>query len=67
MAEGVSTINQRGRESGACHVSGGLDKARHIVKTALLFRVQHLKNDLYKAVKGPSTRPIVISMITGSY
>ena len=47
--------------------SGGLDKARHIVPTALLVRVQRLRNDLYKAVKGPSTRPIVLSMIIGSY
>ena len=26
-----------------------------------------LKDDLYKAVEGPSTSPIVLSMITGSY
>ena len=43
------------------------DKARHIVPTALLVRVQRLRNDLYKALEGPTTRPIVLSMITGSY
>ena len=41
-------------------------KARHIVPTALLFRVQCLRNNLYKAVEGPSTRHIVFSMISGS-
>ena len=66
-AEGVPTNNQRGRESGPCRLWGGLDKARHIVPTALLVRVQRFRNDLYKAVKGPSTRPIVLSMIAGSY
>ena len=66
-AEGVPTNNQRGRGSGPCRLWGGLDKARHIVPTALLVRVQRLRNDLYKAVKGPSTRPIVLSMISGSY
>ena len=34
-------------------------KVRHIVPTALLVRVQCLRNSLYKAVKGPST--IVLS------
>ena len=43
------------------------DKARHIVPTDLLVRVQRLKNYLYKDVEGPNTRPIVLSMITGSY
>ena len=66
-AEGVPTNNQRGRGSGPCRLWGGLDKACHKVPTALLVRVQRLRNDLYKAVKWPSTRPIVISMITGSY
>ena len=65
-AEGVPTNNQRGRGSGPCRLWGGLDKARHIVPTALLIRVQRFRNDLYKAVKGPSTRPIVLSMIAGS-
>ena len=64
-AEGVPTNNQRGRGSGPCRLWGGLDKARHIVPTALLVRVQRFRNDLYKAVKGPSTRPIVLSMIAG--
>ena len=66
-AEGVPTNNQRGRGSGSCRLWGGLGKARHIVPTALLVRVQRFRNDLYKAVKGPSTRPIVLSMIAGSY
>ena len=57
-AEGVPTNNQRGRGSGPCRLWGGLDKARHIVPTALLVRVQRFRNDLYKVVKGPSTRPI---------
>ena len=43
------------------------DKARHIVPTALVVRVQRLRDDLYNAVEGPSTRPFVLSMITGSY
>ena len=62
-AEGVPTNNQRGRGSWPCRLWGGLDKARHIVPTALLVRVQRFRNDLYKAVKGPSTRPIVLLMI----
>ena len=33
----------------------------------LLVRVQCFRKGLYKAVKGPSTRPIVLSMINGSY
>ena len=66
-AEVIPTNNQRGRGSGPCRLWGGLDKARHIVPTALLVRVQRFRNDLYKAVKGPSTRPIVLSMIAGSY
>ena len=67
QAEGVPTNNQRGRGSGPCCLRGDLDKARHIVPTALFVRVQRLRNDLHKAVKGPSTRLIVLSMITGSY
>ena len=51
-AERVPTNNQRGRGSGPCRLWGGLDKARHIVPTALLVRVQRFRNDLYKAVKG---------------
>ena len=65
--EGVSTNNQRGRGSEPCRLRGCLDKARHIVPTALLVRLQRFRNDLYKAVKGPSTIPIVLSMIAGSY
>ena len=67
MAEGVPTNNQRGRRSGPCRLWGGLDKARHIVPTALLVRVQCFRKSLHKAVQGPSTRPIVVSMIIGSY
>ena len=67
MAEGVPTNNQRGQISGPCRLWGGLDKARHIVPTALLVRVQCFRKGSYKAVEGPSTRPIVLSLITGSY
>ena len=42
-------------------------QVRHIVLTALLVGVQCLMNDLYKALEGPSTRSIVLSIITGSY
>ena len=66
-AEGVPTNNQREQGSGPCRLWGGLDKARHIVQTALLVRVQRSRNDLYNAVKRPSTRPSVLSMIFGSY
>ena len=66
-AEGVPANNHRGRGSGPCRLWGGLDKARHILPTALLVRVQRFKNDLDKAVKGPNTRTIVLSMIAGSY
>ena len=48
MAEGVPTNNQRGRRSGPCRLLGSLDKARHIVQTALLVRVQCFKKGLYK-------------------
>ena len=66
-AEGVPTNNQRGRVSGPCRLWGCVDKACHIVPNFLIVRVQRLRNDLYKAVKGPSTRPIVLSMIAESY
>ena len=66
-AEGVPTNNQRGRGSGPCRLWGGLDNARHIVPTTLSVRVQRFRNDLHKTVKEPSTRPIVLSMIAGSY
>ena len=42
-------------------------KSRHIVPNALLVIVQCVKKDIYMAVEGPSTRPIVLSMINGSY
>ena len=45
--EGVPTNNQRGRGSGPCRLSGSLDNASHIVPTALLVRVQRLRNDPY--------------------
>ena len=67
MAEEVPTNNQRGQRSGPCRLWGGLDKARNIVPTALLVRVQCFRKGSYKAVEGPNTRPIVLSMITGSY
>ena len=47
-AEGVPTNNQRERGSGPCRLGGGWDKARHIVPTALLVRVQRLKPDIGK-------------------
>ena len=60
------TNNQSGQRSGPCR-RWGLDKARHIVPTALLVRVQCFRKGMYNAVEGPRTRPIVLSMITGSY
>ena len=65
--KGVPTNNQRGRGSGPCLLWGGLDMSRHIVSTALLVRVQCFRKNLYKVPEGPSTRPIVFSMINGSY
>ena len=44
---------QRARRSGLCRLYGGLDKARHIVQTALLVRVQRSVKGLYKTVEGP--------------
>ena len=44
-----------------------MDKACHIVPTALLARVQCFRKGLYKAVEEPSTGTIVLSMINGSY
>ena len=38
-----------------------------MVQIALLVRVQRFREGLYKAVDGPSIRPIVLSMINGSY
>ena len=67
MAEGVPTNNQMGRGTGPCRLWGGLDITRHIVPTAFLVRVQCFRKGLYKVVEGPSTRPIVLSMINGSY
>ena len=61
--EAVPTNNQMGLGSGHCLLRG-LDKSRHIVPTALLVEVQCFRNDLYKTVEGPSTRPIVLSMTT---
>ena len=66
-AGGVPTNTQMGWGSGPCRLCGGLDKARHIDITAILVRVQRLRNDLRNAVKGSSTIPIVRSMIAGSY
>ena len=56
--KGVPTYNQSGRGSGPCLLWGGLDKSRHIVPTTLLVKVQCFMKNLYKAVEGPSTRPI---------
>ena len=60
--EGVPTNNHRDGDQDPVAY-----KARHIVPTALLVRVQCLRNNLYRAVEGPNTRPIVLSMIAGSY
>ena len=65
-AEGVLTNNQMGQSSGPCRFCGGLNKARH-VPTALLVRVQCLRESLYMAVEGSSIRYIVLSIIPGSY
>ena len=67
MAEGVPTNNQRGQRSGPCRLCGGLNKARHVVPTALLVRMQCFRKGLYKTVEGLSTRPMVISIINGLY
>ena len=32
-----------------------------------VLRLKRLRNDLQKAIKGPSTRNIILSMIAGSY
>ena len=65
-AEGITTNNQRGQGSGHFHLCGSLDKARYIVPSALLVRVQRFRKDPYKAVKEPSSRHVVLSMIAGS-
>ena len=57
-----STENQKGDE-----VWTSLAKSSHKVPTALLVTMQRSRKDLYNAVEGSSTRPIVLSMITGSY
>ena len=41
-----------------------IGRANHL---GLLVRVQCFRKGSYKAVEGPSTRPIVLSMITWSY
>ena len=67
MAKEVPPNSQRGRRSGPCRLRGGLDKARHKVSDTLLVIVQCFRKGMYKAVKGPNTRPIVLSVINGSY
>ena len=52
---------------GPCCLCGGLDKVCLVVSTALLVRVQCFRKSLHMAVEGPSTRPIVFSVIPGSY
>ena len=39
------------------------DKDRGLVSSEELVRVQCVSKDMYKAVKGPITRPIVLSMV----
>ena len=67
MFEGVPTDNQRGRRSRLCRLLGGLGKVCHVVPITLLVRVQCFRKGLCKAVEGPSSRSIVLSMISGSY
>ena len=64
---GVPTYSQRWRGSGLCLLRGGFHKFHCTVPTTLFFRVQCLSKVLYKAVEEPSTRPIILLMITGSY
>ena len=44
-----------------------LRRLGNVVPTVLLVRLQCSGKDLYKAVAGHNTKPIVLSMITGSY
>ena len=69
MVVRVPTNNDRGRGSGPCLPWGGLDKALRIVPTTLFLRVQRLKNGIHSTsvVKEPSTRPMILLMITRSY
>ena len=62
-----SRLTIRGKEDQGLVSFCGLDKSPHIVPTALLVREQHSRKDLYKAVEGPSTIPLVLSMINRSY
>ena len=55
------------RGSGPCLLRECFDKSRLIVPIALLVRVKRSMKNLYKAVEGPSTIPIVLLMITESY
>ena len=63
----VSTNTQRGKSSGSCRLCRGLDKAHHVVLIASIVRVNASRKSLHMAVEGPSTRPVVFSMIPGSY
>ena len=49
-AEVVPTNNQREWRSGLCRLWGGLYKARHIVPTALLVRMQRLCIKMFEMV-----------------
>ena len=60
-AQNVSELRSKGL------LWGSFWKARFIVPTALLVRVQGAMKDMYKIVEGPSTKPLVLSMVTGSY
>ena len=66
-AKGVQNNKQTGRISVHCLLWRCLDRTRHIAPTALLVRVVFSREDLYKVVEWPSTRPKVLSMITWSY
>ena len=51
-AVGVPTNKKRVQSSGSCRICGDLDKARHVVLTALLVKVQYLRKRLDIAVEG---------------
>ena len=61
------TNNQEGQRSRTCRSCGGLDKARHVVPTGLIVRVQCYRKSMHMAVGGPSIIPIVFSMIPLSH
>ena len=51
-AVGVPTNNQREQISGPCRLCEGLDKARHVVPTALLVKSAMLKEESVRGSRG---------------